>query len=835
MQMSGWYDSDLSTGIRRFLRGKIFAIVTMVCLFIALFCSDIFILSQVEGNTILDCILMLVFVIFFFEFVLLALTDASYLFSFFFWMDLAGTVSMIFDISFMLGSDATEPEKLTSRGQSNIIVVRAARATKLGARAGRLSRVMKLLRFLPFVNSDNQESDVKMARVISSQLNNVLSTRVAFLTICIVVVLPVFGLFTYPEADDSMTAWTELLSDDAQELHNLLIATPRNQALVNARRTRFDTELNAFADFYRSVAYGPFDVCFGVKTGDDFRCEDHRLPIKFNSSFSEPGRKASIRHIVYDHLLSEFDLSTPKQLESVANMSLIVFIIIVMCVFGLVTSSSITVIALHPLERMLAVVRARCQQIFKYTDDLQEDDDSASEESEDYDDSDHASEFALLEKVVAKLAAIAHLSNTKDEPEYDENMTENEVMALNWMQGAVVTHVKKRNSQMPPGHHEHDDHHHDHSVNNSVLDNISSDILESLETDAFSTLDLREDMKHPVAAHIVLTADGCGSWVRSNVTEAHLFRFVATCESKYQANPFHNFAHALDVQYTAARHMHLIQADHFLPETSQFWLLIAAISHDLGHLGVNNQYLIETSHELALKYNDRSPLENMHCATLFQVVSDPQANVFTSVEKDLYKEMRKGIINAILHTDVTKHNEMMKELVMLYQMNSEAFDAADHATEEVIEVLSVHTQLTINCLLHCSDVGNPMKPWELAQRIAHLCVDEFFAQGDSEKAAGIPVQMLNDREKVNRPNSQIGFIEFVIAPMVEAVVHLFPPLGGLAENLGANVEHWYDVWLEQVHPAPEVAAKTEARVKKVHAKCHDVVHRGQGPAVQVHE
>jgi hypothetical protein len=768
-----------------------------------------------------DIILTLVFCIFLFEFLGLALTDASYMFSFFFWMDLLGTVSMIFDISFMLGEDATEEEKLTSVGQQNVIVVRAARATKLGARAGRLSRVMKLLRFLPFVNSDNQESDVKMARTISNQLNNVLSTRVAFLVICVVVVMPIFSIFTYPERDDSMIAWTEMLSADARELVLLKQATPPNNALIALRQTRFNNELNEFASFYSKVTYGPFNVCYGDKVGDNVICNND-LIIKFNSSFKEPGRKASVRLVSHQWFQSSFDLSTPKQMESVASSSMIVFIIIVMCTFGLITSSSITVIALHPLERMLSVVRQRCKQIFKYTEDLQEEEDSASEDSEDYDDTDQSSEFRLLEKVVAKLAAIAHLSNTRDEPELNENMTEYERTVLNWMQGTQTPGPKKRNSKMPcQGHH---DEHLSHVVNNSVLDGVSSDILEALETQYFNTLDLPKDMKNSVAVHIVLTSEGSCNWVRSNVHDNHLIKFVSTCSTKYQANPFHNFSHALDVQFSISRHMSLVQADNFILETTQFWLLIAAIAHDLGHLGLNNQYLIETSHELALKYNDRSPLENMHCATLFQVVSDPQANVFSSVEKDLYKEMRKGIINAILHTDVTKHNDMMKELVMLYQMNSEAFDNPE-AMDEVADVLSSHTQLVSNALLHCADVGNPMKPWDLAHRIAHLCVDEFFAQGDLEKNAGIPVQMLNDRDKVNRPNSQIGFIEFVIAPMVEQVVHLFPGLHDLATNLGENIQHWFAVWVDQAQPASEVQAKTEARVMKVAQRCRHVVHR----------
>merc|ERR1719217_1229399 len=212
----------------------------------------------------------------------------------------------------------------------------------------------------------------------------------------------------------------------------------------------------------------------------------------------------------------------------------------------------------------------------------------------------------------------------------------------------------------------------------------------------------------------------------------------------------------------------------------------------------------------------------MHCATMFQVTNEPESNVFAQVERDLYKEMRKGIINAILHTDVTKHNDMMKELAMLYQMNSEAFDESV-MSPSVIEVLQSNQQLSINALLHGADVGNPMKPWELAHRLAYLCVDEFFAQGDLEKAAGIPVQMLNDRDKVNRPNSQIGFIEFVIAPLAEAIVHLFPPLDGLAENLGININHWFEVWVEQTSPAAEVKSKTEARVTKVFNRCQNVM------------
>lgn len=41
----------------------------------------------------------------------------------------------------------------------------------------------------------------------------------------------------------------------------------------------------------------------------------------------------------------------------------------------------------------------------------------------------------------------------------------------------------------------------------------------------------------------------------------------------------------------------------------------------------------------------------------------------------------------------------------------------------------------------------------------------FVSQGDLEKAQNIPVQMLNDRNTVSRPHSQIGFLEFLVAPL----------------------------------------------------------------------
>merc|ERR1719291_28208 len=114
---------------------------------------------------------------------------------------------------------------------------------------------------------------------------------------------------------------------------------------------------------------------------------------------------------------------------------------------------------------------------------------------------------------------------------------------------------------------------------------------------------------------------------------------------------------------------------------------------------------------------------------------------------------------------------MVKDLQMLYQMNAEIFGRAnkvghtastpsswdnetvegDEAQMAEFEVFSQpdNKMLAMECILHSADVSNPCRAWEVTRGWAFQMLEEFFAQGDQEKMLGIPVQALNDRDKVN--------------------------------------------------------------------------------------
>jgi cAMP-specific phosphodiesterase 4 len=296
------------------------------------------------------------------------------------------------------------------------------------------------------------------------------------------------------------------------------------------------------------------------------------------------------------------------------------------------------------------------------------------------------------------------------------------------------------------------------------------------------------------------------------LTPEVVLKFLQTLAQHYVAeNPFHNWTHAVDVCHTVWRMMLKSMVHSFLTGVDQFALLASTISHDVGHIGVNNQFLIETGDNLAVRYNDRSPLENMHCAMTFSITSGtPGANIFQTLKKPAALESRKIMIEAILHTDMIHHFEQVKEMQVLYQMNS---DTLERESAKVFREKDTK-QKVLNLLLHAADVSNPAKPWAICHAWALKCLEEFFNQGDKEKKEGIPVQILNDRTKVNKPSSQIGFIEFMIAPLFAATVKLFPALHDMTETLKGNLLEWNSIWVEETSPSDEEKEKVQARVQK---------------------
>jgi len=248
---------------------------------------------------------------------------------------------------------------------------------------------------------------------------------------------------------------------------------------------------------------------------------------------------------------------------------------------------------------------------------------------------------------------------------------------------------------------------------------------------------------------------------------------------------------------------------------------------------MTNQFLIETRHEWAITFNDLSPLENMHCSRLFNLCQSPDTDIFAKLPGDDYKRARKVCIQTILNTDLLKHFDMVKALKTVAEVSSDTIaKQVEHHSESLFgiypltdafvnDVLRKNPLMYLELFLHLADVSNPLKPFKICRAWAWRVLEEFFSQGDEEKKLGIPVGMLNDRETVNRPGSQHGFISFLVAPLVFSTVDIFPQLRQLSWQMVHNMEAWRDIWVNDVEPDEETVAKKDADITNKWAKAQE--------------
>ncbi|KAM7413313.1 hypothetical protein PAMA_020617 [Pampus argenteus] len=261
-------------------------------------------------------------------------------------------------------------------------------------------------------------------------------------------------------------------------------------------------------------------------------------------------------------------------------------------------------------------------------------------------------------------------------------------------------------------------------------------------------------------------------------------------QENYRNNPFHNFRHCFcvsqmmygmihlcnlqvrcmsrissetsTIQYAFLRNyvtldvlIHTVVQEK-LTLTDMGILMTAAVCHDLDHPGYNNTYQINARTELAVRYNDISPLENHHCAVAFQILSLPECNIFANVDPEAFKQIRQAIITLILATDMARHGEILDSF-------KQKVDNFDFTNEEHVTCLKM-------VLIKCCDISNEVRPTEVAEPWVDCLLEEYFMQSDREKSEGLPVAPFMDRDKVTKPTAQIGFIKFVLIPMFETVM-----------------------------------------------------------------
>ena len=106
--------------------------------------------------------------------------------------------------------------------------------------------------------------------------------------------------------------------------------------------------------------------------------------------------------------------------------------------------------------------------------------------------------------------------------------------------------------------------------------------------------------------------------------------------------------------------------------------------------------------------------------------------------------------------------------------------------------LAAMKTLAMRCLIKVADLGHLYAPGHVHQRWAKRLEQEFFTQGDQEKAKGLGKSPYMDRDQPDSgvTKTQDGFFQFVATPLLGAWCSSFPGCSGIIAAAEANRVSW---------------------------------------------
>lgn len=775
----------------RYLQILVFS--ALVC---AVFLPTLWVIINQPHNDDLDIALSVVLGIFSLEMVLRCMAfRATYFFSFLCLVDLLAVISVLFDLSYTGMGDAANSLDTSA---NFVRVHHTLRLAEIGIEAARISKLAKFLRFLLGLKVDDP---LTTAQAISTNLTTKMSNRASCMVIALAILMPLYCMWQYPEEEWSIRSMIQVLEKGYARNPNLL-----------------EWHLTQLAHFYEEETYYPWRITF---RDDTVIANNQTLP--WISSRGPPTRSTNNHIYKGEAFIIEFNFKAPNQIDAAMRMTTLFVILATAFTFAFILSSSVTRTVLDPSENLLSQVRDISTEMLKIVAEIAF---ITTEGRPHLDDKELADEVVvenktglgfeadLLNKVVTKLCTLKMHRTVLDSSSL-QGLGDSDLDLIRGFEGKGIAEDRWwekmpeiRNSQFNEDQ--------QHQLLHSQLALLQNRGLELslIETWNFNPFELDSD-RNIAAVTFFLGPQNHGFDVNSKV----LSNFIDGIKDGYSKScAYHNWFHAIDVTHAVARLMAIFSAPLYLKGLERFGLLVSAISHDIGHPGLNNTFLIETSHEVALRYNDVSPLENMHCAKLFDVLNKPNRNVFEQLTKKQFQEVRQVCIDAILHTDNAQHFALLKEVQLLYELHSDVCDPVRQSwTKDQQFILSKQAQacfrtkeaasLLLKLFLHLADISNCWKPFQICRIWALHAAEELFMQGEAEQRLGVPMQALNDRQKVNLAFSQISFIEFLVSPLLFAVIKVLPPIQLMADETLKNARTWQEHWEKEKNQSLSKQAK----------------------------
>ena len=325
------------------------------------------------------------------------------------------------------------------------------------------------------------------------------------------------------------------------------------------------------------------------------------------------------------------------------------------------------------------------------------------------------------------------------------------------------------------------------------IPNLPDNIISIIESENFNIFNLEEKIGSentlPIIGSYILKRYNLFSKIDYEKFES----FIEEIRKGYnRENPYHTDLHAADVTQTCLIYILKGKMKEIfnLNDLDIASIYISCMVHDYKHPGYNNLFLININSPISIRHNDTNVLEAYHISQTYKLIkSNEKYNIFSLMNNEEYKYIRKRMIGLVLATDMIFHFKQLEDTKNLIKEYNIKKGKNREKIKENNKLNDIQQQF-LEILIHACDISNPTKTFNIYNLWANKVMSEFFRQGDKEKELGLKVSMNCDRLTTTLPQCQIGFMNFIIGPLFISIVEIFPELNFLVENLNNNVEKY---------------------------------------------
>ncbi|KAL4468314.1 hypothetical protein ABPG72_010715 [Tetrahymena utriculariae] len=287
-----------------------------------------------------------------------------------------------------------------------------------------------------------------------------------------------------------------------------------------------------------------------------------------------------------------------------------------------------------------------------------------------------------------------------------------------------------------------------------------------------------------------------------SIPEDVFANFVKELQKQYDIknNDFHNFDHGVSVMQSCYMLSKCIRATQILKPIDIFTVILSGLCHDVGHTGRTNNFEISVQSKLAIRYHDKSVLEQHHLATTFKIMKQSlDYNILQNLEPAIYNQVRRSMISNILYTDIKQHFKLILDFETYWKNYDDQSKTTTNIPEAEIDLLT-------GMIIHTADFTGAAKPFQLSRQWSEKVNREFHNQYIEEGKRGVEqTSFMKDLDVLHvMAKAEKGFLNVIVLPLWQSLNDFYKgELKTQIQYLTDSINQWGELSQQVPQQAPQ--------------------------------